>query len=250
MKGIILAAGYATRLYPLTKDRPKALLPVAGRPILDYIADQMETIEALDEIVIVSNHLFVRQFEEWAKARNTEQSRDLYRVLDDGSTDDANKLGAIGDIQFVIDQLGVDDDLLIIAGDNLFTYRLRDAFEAFRRYGQDMILARRLPEDEDLHRYAIATVDENGLVTDLEEKPARPKSNLAVFATYFYCRETVPLFREYLAAGHSPDAPGHFPAWLYTRKPVRLYEFDGICIDIGTPESYAEVQKTFPPVCH
>ncbi|MDD2533087.1 MAG: nucleotidyltransferase family protein [Eubacteriales bacterium] len=248
MKGIILAAGYATRLYPLTIDRPKALLPVAGKPIIDYIADEMDTINSLDQIIIISNHLFADQFQAWADARNAVGQGYPVVVLDDGSTDDTNKLGAIGDIQFVIDQLHIDDELMVIAGDNLFTYKLHDAWSVYAKHGQDMILAKKMPPEEDLTRYAIATIDESGLVTDLVEKPKNPKSDLAVFATYFYRQDTVPLIRDYLAAGHSPDAPGNFPAWLYTQKPVRLYMFDGICIDIGTPESYAEVQNTFPPV--
>jgi len=248
MKGIILAAGYATRLYPLTKDRPKALLPVSGRPILDYIADEMDTIDDLDQTVIISNHLFADQFQAWADARNAAGQGHPVVVLDDGSTDDTNKLGAIGDIQFVIDQLGLDDELLVIAGDNLFTYRLRDAWADYRAHGEDMILAKRLPWDDDLRRYAIATIDATGKVTNLVEKPSDPQSNLAVFATYFYRKDTLPLINAYLAEGNSPDAPGNFPAWLYQKKPVRLYEFDGICIDIGTPESYADVMTTFPPV--
>ncbi|MBP1757314.1 MAG: rmlA [Firmicutes bacterium] len=248
MKGIILAAGYATRLYPLTKDRPKALLPVAGRPILDYIADEMDTIDTLDQIIIISNHLFADQFQAWADARNAIGQGHPVVVLDDDSTDDTNKLGAIGDIQFVIDQMEIDDELMVIAGDNLFTYSLRAAWETYAKNGEDMILAKKMPPEEDLRRYAIATIDEKGIVTDLVEKPAHPKSDLAVFATYFYRRDTVPLIRDYLKAGNSPDAPGNFPAWLYTRKPVRVYQFDGICIDIGTPESYADVMTTFPPV--
>ena len=243
-----MAAGYATRLYPLTKDRPKALLPVSGRPILDYIADEMDTIDDLDQIVIISNHLFADQFQTWADARNAAGQGHPVVVLDDGSTDDTNKLGAIGDIQFCIDRLGIDDDLLIIAGDNLFTYRLKDAHDFFRRYQEDTLLARRVNPPEDLTRYAIAELDADGRVLSLEEKPKQPKSDIAVFATYFYRRDTVPLIARYLGEGHSPDAPGHFPAWLYQRKPVRVYLFDGLCIDIGTPQSYAEVQETFRPV--
>ncbi len=246
MKGIILAAGYATRLYPLTIDRPKALLPIHDRPIIDYIADEMDTIAALDTIIVISNHRFYDQFVSWAAARNTRAAGHRVMVLDDGSTSDDNKLGAIGDMQFCIDQLAIDDDLLVIAGDNLFTYRLRDAWRAFQEHGQDMILAQRLPPGEDLRRFAIASIDENNMVLDLAEKPEHPHSDLAVYATYFYRRDTVPLIRAYLEAGNKPDAPGYFPVWLYTRKPVRVYQFSGECIDIGTTESYAHVQTTFP----
>ena len=254
MKGIILAAGYATRLYPLTRDRAKALLPVRGRPIIDYIVDQMLTLPDLDQIIVVSNHRFAGQFGAWAEQRRQARSAQApdclpeipLLVLDDGTTSENDRLGAIGDMRFCIDQLGLDDDLLVIAGDNLFTYQLLDAWRHFRRHGDDMILARRMPPEENLHRYAIVTVDDRELVLDLEEKPDDPKSNIAVFATYFYRKDTAPLIAEYLSAGNKPDAPGNFPAWLYQRKPVRVFFFDGVCIDIGTPESYEDVRTTFP----
>lgn len=247
MKGIVLAAGYATRLYPLTKDRPKPLLPVAGRPIIDYIVDEMDTLPELDQIIVVTNHRFAAAFEEWAAVRNQIGGKPVI-VVDDQTTDDTNKLGAIGDIQFCIDRLKIDDDLLIIAGDNLFTYRLKDADDFYRRHQDDTLLARHVSPPEDLTRYAIAEVDPDGRVLSLEEKPSQPKSDIAVFATYFYRQDTIPMIAQYLSEGHSPDAPGYFPAWLYQHKPVRVYLFDGICIDIGTPQSYAEVQETFKPV--
>ncbi len=247
MKGIVLAAGYATRLYPLTKDRPKPLLPVAGRPIIDYIVDEMDTLESLDQIIVVTNHRFAPLFEEWAVGRNRTGKKPV-QVIDDETTDETNKLGAIGDIQHVIDRLGLDDDLLVIAGDNLFTYRLSDADRYFRQNGVDTILAREMDASEDLTRFAIAVIDPEGRLVNLEEKPRQPKSNLAVFATYFYRQDTVPMIRQYLDEGNSPDAPGHFPAWLYLRKPVQVYLFDGLCIDIGTPESYLDVQNNFRPV--
>jgi glucose-1-phosphate thymidylyltransferase len=247
MKGIVLAAGYATRLYPLTKDRPKPLLMVAGRPIIDYIVDEMDTLADLDQIIVVTNHRFAAAFTEWAEARNQIGGKPII-VVDDQTTDDHNKLGAIGDIQFCVDQLKIDDELLIIAGDNLFTYRLKDAEDFFKKHQEDTILAKPMDPPEDLTRYAIVEMDAIGRVLSLEEKPQKPRSNLAVFATYFYRKETVPHIATYLKEGNSPDAPGHFPAWLYQRKPVRVYLFDGICIDIGTPESYADVQKTFKPV--
>lgn len=244
MKGIVLAAGYATRLYPLTKDRPKPLLPVAGRPIIDYIVDEMDTLEALDQIIVVTNHRFAAAFETWADERNRTGKKPVV-VIDDRTTDDSNKLGAIGDIQFCVDRLDLDDELLVIAGDNLFTYRLADADHFYRTNGIDTILARSMDPSEDLTRYAIAVMDPDGRLVSLEEKPRQPKSNLAVFATYFYRQDTVPLIRQYLSEGNSPDAPGHFPAWLYLRKPVQVYLFDGLCMDIGTPESYMAVQDSF-----
>ncbi len=251
MLGIILAAGYATRLYPLTLDRPKALLPVNGRPILDYIVDEMNTLDDLESIVIISNHRFYSHFCEWAAKRgadamqNKRSERPLV-VLDDGTISEHDRLGAIGDIQFVLDRVKPCGDILVIASDNLFTYRLRDAWTHFRQHGEDMILACPLPAGENLSRFAIAELDADGLVTGLEEKPANPKTNLAVFATYFYRSDTVPLIHDYLQQGNPPDAPGHFPAWLHLQKPVRCYLFNGQCYDIGTPEAYADVMTRFP----
>ncbi|MGI6077915.1 MAG: nucleotidyltransferase family protein [Fastidiosipilaceae bacterium] len=244
MKGLVLAAGYATRLYPLTKNKAKALLPIKGQPILDYIVDEMWTMPDLEQIIIVSNHRFAKDFEAW---RQTRPGEDIV-VIDDGTTSDDDKLGAIGDMQYVIDKLKIDDDFFVIAGDTLFTYKLKDAWEAFRETNDDMILACEMPEGEDLTRFAIATVNDQGVITSLEEKPAEPKSNLAVFATYFYRRDTLPLIKTYLDEGNSPDAPGNFPAWLYTRKTVKLYQFTGNCVDIGTPEAYAAVNETWPDV--
>lgn len=249
MKGILLAAGYATRLYPLTKDRPKALLPVGGRPILDYIVDEMNTLQELDQIIVISNHRFASQLQEWAVSRNLLQPVDKQIVvIDDMTTSDEDKLGAIGDISFCIDEMEIDDDVVIIAGDNLFTYRLADACEAFKRSNSDTILIQNLPPQEDPRRFAIVSTDAEGFVTDMVEKPEQPASRLAAYATYFYKRETLPLIREYLVSGNKPDAPGNFPAWLHKLRPVYAYEFDGVCIDIGTPESYEDVKTTFPTV--
>lgn len=242
MKALILAAGYATRLYPLTLDRPKALLPLADKPIIDYICSELITLPDLNEIIVVSNHRFVEHFVRWQE-ENAAGYRLPITIVDDFTTSDVDKLGAIGDISFVIDRLEIDEDLLVIAGDNLFTYHLIDAWRVFREFDQDMILAQAIDSLSDLRRFAVAKIDENDLVTDLEEKPSEPKSNLAVYATYFYKKDTLPLIKKYLDQGGNPDAPGNFPAWLYKRKPVRLYKFTGECFDIGTPQSYAEVDR-------
>lgn len=242
MKAIILAAGYATRLYPLTIDRPKALLPIAGKPILNYIVDEIATISEIDELIIVSNTKFYKNFCDW---KDTYSTRLSVTVLDDKTTDDTNKLGAVGDIGFAIDTLGLDDDLLIMAGDNIFTFPLKDYHEAYKVQGKDMILVKEMESDEDLTRMANVVTDENGIVIDLVEKPPVPVSKTAAFASYIYRRDTVPLIKKYLAEGNNPDAPGFFPAWLHKIKPVYAYTFEGECYDIGTPKAYEEVNKIF-----
>ena len=242
MKAIILAAGYATRLYPLTLNQPKALLPIGGKPILDHIVEQMEGVRELDRIFVVSNAKFAAQFDAWAKAA---QCRIPIEVLNDGTTDDSNKRGAIGDIFFAIEEKKIDDELMVIAGDNFFTYSLREYVDFYREKDRDCVCVKRWQDEKMLSQFGIALLDENGKVLDIEEKPAKPKSNAVVFATYLYKRETVPLFAQYLAAGNKPDAPGNFPAWLYRRKEVYAYAFDGDCYDIGTPESYREVCRLY-----
>ncbi len=242
MKAIILAAGYATRLYPLTLHQPKALLPIGGKPILDHIVEQMEGIRELDRIFVVSNAKFAAQFDAWARMVHC---RIPIEVLNDGTTDDSNKRGAIGDIFFAIEEKKIDDELMVIAGDNFFTYSLREYVDFYREKDRDCVCVKRWQDEKMLSQFGIALLDENGKVLDIEEKPVKPKSNAVVFATYLYKRETVPLFAQYLAAGNKPDAPGNFPAWLYRRKEVYAYAFDGDCYDIGTPESYREVCRLY-----
>ncbi len=242
MKAIILAAGYATRLYPLTLNTPKALLPINGKPIIDYIVDEINTIEAVDEIYVVTNHKFAEHFTSWAKKV---ESNIVVSVLDDGTTTEENRRGAIGDISFVIEEKQIDDELMVIAGDNFFTYRLKDYYDYYIQKSADCVCVKQWPEKESLSQFGIALLDESGKVLDIEEKPKSPKSDMVVFATYMYRRETVPLFQQYLKEGNKPDAPGNFPAWLYRRQDVYAYIFQGDCYDIGTPESYAEVCKLF-----
>ncbi len=242
MKALILAAGYATRLYPLTLDKPKALLPIAGKAIIDYIVDQIETIAAIDELVVISNHKFFPHFSEWSKER---KSRLDIKVLNDNTTDDSNKLGAIGDIQFAIDALGIDDDMLIMAGDNIFTFELNDYYKAYLDKDSDMILVKEMDSLDDLRRMANVETDSDGRVIGMEEKPQNPKTNLAAFASYIYKKDTVPMIKQYLDGGNNPDAPGFFPSWLHKVKSVYAYKFTGECYDIGTHDSYKEVNEIF-----
>ena len=246
MIAILLAAGYATRLYPLTINTPKPLLPVAGRPMLDYIVDELHTLPDLRGIVLITNHRFATHFEVWAAGQRAANSTVPVTVLDDMTTDDSNKLGALGDIKFAIETLGIDDDVVIIAGDNLFTYRLRDMHDYFMKIRRDLLVAIHVPDREQLKKLAVATLAPDGRVLRMAEKPQEPESETAIYATYFYLRETLPLLNVYLAEGNTPDAPGNFPSWLYKRSDVYAYLADGTCIDIGTPENYQDVCEHFP----
>ncbi len=238
MKALILGAGYATRLYPLTKDRPKPLLPIKGKPLIDYILEEIESIPAIDETYVVTNHRFFTHFDEWAKNKRV-------KVLDDGTTDEQTRLGAIGDIKFTIDHFNIDDDLLIIAGDNLFTYSLFRFYEFFRQKQADSVVAKIIYDREQLKSFAVATTDDTGKITSLIEKPQDPPSNIAIFAGYLYRRDTLPLIQKYLDEGNKPDAPGYFVEWLHKNRSVYAWYMDGECYDIGTLPAYEHANATF-----
>ncbi len=242
MKAIILAAGYATRLYPLTLNTPKALLPIAGKPILNYITDEITSIDAIDEIIIVSNHRFYENFVDW---KNTFETSLKITVLNDNTTDDTNKLGAIGDISFAIDTLQIDDDILVMASDSIFSFPLVDFYNEFKHRDKDLLLTQHIESVEDLKRMANVILDTDGKVKDMVEKPPVPVSNLVSYAAYIYKKDTVPMFKKYLTDGNNPDAPGHFPSWLHKIKPIYTYSFEGTFYDIGTPESYEEANRIF-----
>lgn len=242
MIAIILAAGYATRLYPLTINRPKALLPINNKPIIDYIIDEIETIEPVKEIIVISNHKFADCFFEWAKESKRKKK---LTVLDDGTTTEETRRGAIGDILFAIKEKNIDDELLVVAGDNFFTYKLKDYYDYYVKKDRDCVCVKKFDNRELLKQFGVALLDKNGRVLDIEEKPKEPKSDTAVYATYMYKRDTVPMFSQYIEEGNKPDAPGYFVEWLYKRKEVYAYTFEGECYDIGTPESYKEVCEEF-----
>ncbi len=224
MKALILAAGYATRLRPLTDSIPKMLLPLAGRPLLDYLLERLREVE-LDEIQLVTNARFARVFRDWAPEDVT--------VLDDGTTSNDDRLGAIGDIAFALERGLTGDDLLIVAGDNLIGYSLAGLVEFWRAKGGSALAVREVADRKLMTQYGVAELDEDDRVIGLEEKPAEPKSNLAATASYVYRAEHIALLPRYLEEGNPPDAPGNFTAWLHTREPVYGYRVSGEWHDIG-----------------
>ena len=242
MKCVLLAAGYATRLYPLTLNLPKSLLPVAGRTILDRILEKVDAVDAVDEVILVSNSRFAAQFGDFLSAR---KSGVTASVLDDGTNDNDTRLGAIADLLFAVDKLGLDEDLMVLAGDNLFDFELTDFARFFREKDADCITAHRLEDLAQLRRTGVVELAGDFRVLSFEEKPASPKSTWAVPPFYLYRRETLPLVREYLSAGGNPDAPGNFIPWLAKRRPVFAFTFPGWRWDIGNLESYEEAKRAF-----
>jgi glucose-1-phosphate thymidylyltransferase len=240
MKAIIIVAGYATRMYPLTENTPKALLPLRGKPVIDYIIEQLNRLEPVDEIIVVSNDKFYPHFSEWAKTAPTKLP---IEVLNDGTTSNENRKGAVGDVQFAISEKNISDEITVIAGDNYFTYDLREQYDFYRKTGCDTITGKELDDIEQLKAFAVALLDPDGKVLELEEKPAVPKSNMAIYATYFFRKETVPLFKRYLDEGNNADLIGSFPSWLYKLHDIYAYKMNGGCYDIGTIEMYEKMNS-------
>ena len=241
MKAIILAAGYATRLRPLTEHTAKPLLPIAGRPMIDHIGDKLAELPDVDHVHVVTNRRFAPAFTAWAATR----SGLPVTVHDDGTTSNEDRRGAIGDIQFTIERADLaGEDLMIIAGDNLFDFSLVDYAAFWRGKGDGSAIALyRCPDPELVKQYSIVELDETERVRSFIEKPANPSTDLVAIATYLYRRDHVALISTYLAEGNSPDQPGNLVAWLVPRVPVYGYRFAGDWLDIGDHRQLLEADN-------
>lgn len=242
MECILLAAGYATRLYPLTENLPKALLTLGSKTILDMVVEKIEKIDDIRHIYIVTNHRFAGQFEEWAK---TYQGNKIVEVLDDGTTNNDNRLGAIGDIQYVIDQKKIDDEIFVLASDNIFDFELTDMMDLYRAKDADVISAHYIADKTVLQSMGVVELDADQKVIGFIEKPSEPKSHYGAPPFYIYRKSSTKLIERYLKEGNNPDAPGHFIPWLIGQTAVYAYTFDAMNIDIGTPRAYEEAQQLF-----
>ncbi|MGI8420668.1 MAG: nucleotidyltransferase family protein [Gaiellaceae bacterium] len=241
MKAVILAAGYATRLYPLTLDRPKPLLEVGGRPMVEHVLDAIAPIEGIDRVVVVTNAKFAPQFDEWAEGYGGRE----VTVLDDGTADEETKHGAIGDLDLAIRELGIDDDLLVIAGDNLFSESLGDFGRECRARNAPVLALYDVGDLAEMHKYNAIETDDEGRIVFFEEKPADPSTTLTGIALYFYPRAVVPEIRRYLDEGNNPDQPGRLVQWLYPQLPFYTWRVPGIWFDIGSRETLAEADEAF-----
>jgi len=241
MKCILLCAGYATRLFPLTENFPKALLKIGERPLLDYIVDEVNTLEEVDQIYLVTNKKYTPHFEKWATEKDNFKK---ITVFNDGTTNNDDRLGAIGDIQFTIEQAKIEDDLLIIAGDNLFTFKLKDFIE-FQKSKNAPTICVKEESGEKLKSLGVVETDENMKVISFEEKPEQPKGKYAAYAEYYYPKNVLPVFKQYIEEGNKIDAPGNFVAYLHKKMPVYAFAFEGECYDVGTHESLALVNDIY-----
>ncbi len=244
MKCLILAAGYATRLYPLTENFPKPLLTVGEKTILDWLVDDIDSAGLVDEYVVISNHKFAHHFEDWAKTKEQKIT-----VVDDGTSSNETRLGAVRDIQYAIDTLSIDDDMLVIAGDNVLDFSLTK-FVAYAKEKNSSCIMRYYEETEKkLQKCGVVCIDENDLITDMEEKPEFPKSNWCCPPFYYYTKDDAKLVKIGIESGCGVDAPGSYIAWLCTQTAVHAMEMPGKRYDIGNLESYAKVQEEYRGIC-
>ena len=245
MKLIVLAAGYATRLYPLTLNQPKPLLDVAGKPMLEHVLDNLAPVEEIDHVYVVTNGKFAGHFERWAEGRHTKFGGPDITVINDRSTDDSNKLGAIGDLNLVLNEAGIDDDIVVVAGDNLFSEKLGEFGEYCRAKGAPVLAVYDVGDLEAIKKYNSIDVDEDGRITFFEEKPANPKSTLTGIALYYYPKSALPLIRQYVEEGNNPDQPGRLVQWMYQRTPFYTWRVPGIWYDVGSKETLEEANRIF-----
>ncbi len=244
MKCLILAAGYATRLYPLTENFPKPLLNVQGKPILDWLIEDIDSMGAVDEYIVVSNHKFAAQFSAWAAAK-----KEKITVVDDGTSTNETRLGAVKDVWFAIEKLGLDDDMLVIAGDNLLDFSLTRFVRYAQKKNTTCIMRYYEADEKRLQKTAVAVVDGQDKILSLEEKPTHPASHWACPPFYFYTKADARLVQKGIEAGCGTDAPGSYIAWLCTQTTVHAMEMPGRRYDIGNLESYRQVEKEYKGIC-
>ena len=240
MKCLILAAGYATRLYPLTENFPKPLLKVGDKTILDWLVDDIDLSGEVDEYIVISNHKFAHHFEEWAATKPQNIT-----VVDDGTSTNETRLGAVKDIQFAIDTLHLDDDMLVIAGDNVLDFSLTKFVEYAKEKGTSAIMRYYEANDQKLLKTGVVTIDSDDRILLMTEKSPNPATHWCTPPFYFYTREDARLVQKGIENGCGTDAPGSYIAWLCTQTPVHAMEMPGSRYDIGNLASYEEVQRTY-----
>ena len=240
MKCLILAAGYATRLYPLTENFPKPLLTVGGKTILDWLVDDIDRAGMVDEFVVISNHKYAVHFEKWAATKPQKVT-----VVDDGTDTNETRLGAVRDIQYAIDTLGLDDDMLVIAGDNVLDFSLTRFVAYATEKGTSCIMRYYEPNEQKLLKCGVVTIDEQDRILAMTEKSPTPATHWCCPPFYYYTRDDARLVAAGIAAGCGTDAPGSYIAWLCTQTTVHAMEMPGSRYDIGNLESYEKVKQEY-----
>ncbi|MCB9358476.1 nucleotidyltransferase family protein [Candidatus Woesearchaeota archaeon] len=243
MKAIILAAGYATRLFPLTENFPKPLIRIGNKLMIEHVLERITEL-GIEDVYVVTNEKFTGQFQEWAHSCKTKGNAKI-TIVNDGTTSNDDRLGAIGDINFTIDKEAIDDDLLIVGGDNLFKFSLTHAKYLFDEVYKPTITGYDVKDRELAKKYGIIEVDNENKVVSFVEKPPEPKSTVAAMCVYFYPKEYIDVIKNYLKEGNNPDAPGNLPAYLVKTDEVYAKVYDELWYDVGGFESLKEAKEAF-----
>ncbi len=246
MKALILAAGYATRLHPLTKHISKPLLPVNGKPMIEYIIDKIYPVDEIDEIFVVTNEKFYPHYEIWhqrLKAAGTYDKK--ITIINDHTTKDGTKLGAVGDINYVINQANIQEDLLIIAGDNLFEFNLQEFIDYSKEKKQNTIALHDIKDKEIVKRMSIVELNPENKLINFEEKPEDPKTTIIAICCYFFPQNKLQKVQEFLDLGKKSDAPGYYVEWLYENDEVYGWVFSESWFDIGNIDQFEEANLKY-----
>lgn len=235
MKAVVLAGGYATRLWPITRHRPKMFLPVGEGTVIDQIFADLEDDDRIEEVYVSTNERFAERFEEYLADAPFEKPT----LSIEDTSEESEKFGVIGALAQLIEREGVDDDLVVVAGDNLLSFDIANFVDYFEEKGEATIAAYDVGSRERAKEYGLVELDGDRVI-DFQEKPDDPNSTLVSIACYAYPREVLDLLETYLSDGNNPDEPGWFVQWLQRRSDVFAFTFDGAWFDIGTPDSYLD----------
>lgn len=242
MKNIVIAAGYATRLYPLTENQPKPLLTVGGKTILGRMLDDIDLIPEIDEHIIITNHKFANNFQDWAE--NQHYTKKI-TIVDDGTETNATRLGAVCDLLYAIDKLNIDDDLLVVAADNILFFSFQEFVDFAKQKATSCIMCHEQTDVEKLRRTGVIVVDDNMKVLEMQEKPQNPKTTWAVPPFYIYNKEDLPLIKSSVDNGCGKDAPGNLAHYLVEHTTIHAWKMSAGRFDIGSLDTYYEAQTLF-----
>jgi glucose-1-phosphate thymidylyltransferase len=250
LKAIILAAGYAKRLYPLTLNCPKSLLQVAGKPMIEYVLDNLVPISELEEVYIVTNDKFAMQFEEWSNSYRVTRIDLKIKIINNGVAEGQDGFGAISNLHLVLQREQVNDDVIVVAADNLFSQSLEDFATSSRQKKSPIVAVYKIDDLAQGKRYNSIHFDDVGRVTFFKEKPKRPSSTIIGVALYYYPKASLPLIKSYIEEGNNSDQPGRLVEWMYSRTPFYTWQVPGIWYDIGSKESLDEANRIFIKAMH
>jgi len=240
MKAVILCAGYATRLYPITLDYPKHLLKINNKPIIEHIYNKLKQISGIDEIILVTNNKFYYLFKNWSDSINSD-----IKIINDNTNNNDEKLGGIGDLHFAIDKLNIDDDLLIILGDNFFEFDLKKFSDFATNLNETALAGYDIGDLEQAKRFGVLKINNRNVLLDFQEKPENPCSSLISTGIYFFPKREISFIYDYMKTNENKDGPGYLIKYLFPRKSVFVYTFKEPWYDIGSLEQYKSLQEEY-----